>query len=84
MRAREGLGQALYLNVLDDLSTKKSSLQKIFGSNLFLKNRRVEFIPTTQYASLREARENFDITHSIQLLASSYESTRTYFARNLS
>ncbi len=53
----------------DDLSLKKVSLQKIFGSNLFLKNRRVEFIPTTTYAELRSARENFNKTHSIQLLA---------------
>ena len=42
-----------------DLPLKKSSAQKIFGSNLFLKNRRIEFNPTPPYAELRSARENF-------------------------
>jgi hypothetical protein len=53
-------------------------------SNLFLKNRRIEFTPIKPYASLREARENFEKTNSIQLAAKPYESTRTHFARNLS
>jgi hypothetical protein len=52
-------------------------------SNLFLKNRRIEFTPIKPYASLREARENFEKTHSIQLAADPYESTRNDFARNL-
>ncbi|HUZ92534.1 MAG TPA: hypothetical protein VNG29_00865, partial [Candidatus Paceibacterota bacterium] len=43
----------------DDINAKKTSLQKIFGSNLFLKNRRIEFTPIKPYASLREARSNF-------------------------
>ena len=43
----------------DALSLKKVSLQKIFGSNLFLKNRLIEFIPTPPYAALRAARKNF-------------------------
>ncbi len=46
----------------DDINAKKTSLRKIFGSNLFLKNRRVEFTPTKPYASLREARLNFSET----------------------
>jgi len=46
----------------DDINAKKESLQKIFGSNLFLKNRRVEFTPIKPYASLREARLNFSET----------------------
>lgn len=53
----------------DDINAKKESLQKIFGSNLFLKNRRIEFTPIKPYASLREARENFEKTNSIQLAA---------------
>ncbi len=59
MRAREGWGQVLYLNVSDDLPSKKSSLRKIFGSNLSLKNKEIRFVPTTPYAALRAARENF-------------------------
>ena len=43
----------------DDLILKRVCLKKIFGSNLFLKNRRIEFTPIKPYASLREARENF-------------------------
>ena len=42
-----------------DLPSKKLSLQKIFGSNLTLLNKKIEFIPIKPYASLREARENF-------------------------
>ena len=41
------------------LYAKKSSAQKIFGSNLFLKNRLLVSTPTPPYASLREARLNF-------------------------
>ena len=53
----------------DDLNLKRVCLKKIFGSNLFLKNRRIEFTPIKPYASLREARENFEKTNSIQLAA---------------
>ena len=52
----------------DDLSHKKVSLQKIFGSNLFLKNRHIEFIPLPPYAALRAARENFSENELSSLL----------------
>ncbi len=42
-----------------DLTPKKSSLLKIFGSNLLLKNRILVSTPTPPYASLREARLKF-------------------------
>ncbi len=42
-----------------DLLSKKSSLQKIFGSNLTLRNKKPVESPVKQYASLREARSNF-------------------------
>ena len=45
--------------ISSDLPLKKSSAQKIFGSNLYLKNRRIEFNPIPPYAELRSARENF-------------------------
>ncbi|MBI2640170.1 MAG: hypothetical protein HYW90_04785 [Candidatus Sungbacteria bacterium] len=43
----------------DDLPSKKSSLQKIFGSNLTLRNKKVEEIPVKQWATLCVARKNF-------------------------
>ena len=43
----------------DDLPSKKSSLQKIFGSNLTLRNKKVEETAVNQWATLRVARENF-------------------------
>ncbi len=51
------------------LSRKKSSAQKIFGSNLFLKNRRIEFTPTPPSVALRATRKNFSETHSVLLLS---------------
>ena len=45
--------------ISSDLPLKKLSAQKIFGSNLFLKNRRIEFNPVPPYAELCSARKNF-------------------------
>jgi len=39
------------------LSLKKTSAQKIFGSNISLRNREIEFTPVPHYAALRAARE---------------------------
>jgi site-specific DNA recombinase len=50
------------------LYAKKSSAQKIFGSNLFLKNRLLVSTPTPPYASLREARLNFSETGDCMIL----------------
>ena len=55
--------------VSPSLSRKKSSAQKIFGSNLFLKNRRIEFTPTAPSVALRATRKNFSKTHSVLLLS---------------
>ncbi len=52
-----------------DLPSKKLSLQKIFGSNLSLRNNKVYGVAQTLYAELRSARENFNNEDSIQLLA---------------
>ena len=43
----------------NDLPSKKSSLQKIFGSNLTLRNKKVEETAVNQWSTLRVARENF-------------------------
>jgi len=56
-RARVGGASVVYFD--SALPLKKSSAQKIFGSNLFLKNGRIEFKPISPYAELRSARENF-------------------------
>ncbi len=45
--------------VSSSLLDKKSLSQKIFGSNLSLKNRRIVFSPIKPYAALRAARQNF-------------------------
>jgi DNA invertase Pin-like site-specific DNA recombinase len=52
-----------------DLPSKKLSLQKIFGSNLSLKNRILVSTPTPPYASLREARLNFLENSSVLCIA---------------
>ncbi|MBI4158360.1 MAG: recombinase zinc beta ribbon domain-containing protein [Candidatus Yanofskybacteria bacterium] len=43
----------------NDLPSKKSSLQKIFGSNLILHDKKVEDYPSFPYATLRVALQNF-------------------------
>ena len=43
----------------NDLPSKKSSLQKIFGSNLTLHDKKVRENPSPAYAALRAAREKF-------------------------
>ena len=56
---REWLKIASNLNDLTEttpLSAKKSSVQKIFGSNLYLKNKKVSGMAQTQWAALCAAR----------------------------
>ena len=77
-----GVGQVLYLSVLNDLTPKKSSLVKIFGSNLFLKNRILVSTPTKPYASLREARSNFSEKEASLFAAHLYAQIREYFMAN--
>ena len=45
-----------------DLPSKKSSLQKVFGLNLHLKNKEIEFNPLPPYQYIRASRENFSET----------------------
>ena len=44
---------------MNDLSSKKSHLQKIFGSNLFLHDKKIQENPSLPYAALRAALQNF-------------------------
>jgi site-specific DNA recombinase len=45
--------------ISSSLLDKKSSAVKISGSNLFLKDKKIQFVPIKPYASLREARKKF-------------------------
>ena len=49
LKDAQALGE---ITLSPELPPKKSSAQKIFGSNLFLKNQKIEFVPETQYAAL--------------------------------
>ncbi len=48
----ENLGE---ITLSPELHPKKSAAQQIFGSNLFLKNRQLQFSPQTQWAALSAA-----------------------------
>src|SRR3989344_5779491 len=63
----------------NDLSSKKSSLQKIFGSNLTLSNRRILESPCPPYAALRAARENSAQNEASFIVVRLYYQIRTYF-----
>src|SRR3990167_1799071 len=62
----------------DDLPSKKSSLQKIFGSNLTLRNKKVEESPVKQWATLRVAQKNFSKTDLSLLLAPELNPSQTF------
>jgi hypothetical protein len=51
-------------------------------SNLFLKNRRIEFTPIKPYASLREAREKFSESEVSFIAAHLHAPGRTFFTEN--
>ena len=62
---REWIKEAQTLDEIakaDALSSKKLSLQKLFGSNLHLKSRQVFGNPFPHYAELRSACGNFSKT----------------------
>ena len=63
----------------NDLSSKKSSLQKIFGSNLTLSNRRILECPCPPYAALRAAREKSSENKASIVVVRLYYQIRTYF-----
>ena len=69
---REWIKDASILNEIAEdtsLPAKKSALQKIFGSNLYLKNEKVFGTAQPQYAALRAARQNPESSGSLQLWA---------------
>ena len=82
-----GRGKCYYLGVNRRSSSggvplKKSFAQKIFGSNLFLKNQKIEFIAKTQYAELSSAYRNNGDFPSCNIVAQLYDTARTHFIQN--
>jgi len=61
---------------------KKSFAKKIFGSNLFLKNQKIEYTPQTQYAALSAAYGKIGKFPFSFLMVELYNSARTYFTQN--
>jgi len=61
---------------------KKSFAQKIFGSNLFLKNKKIEFIAQPQYAALVAAHGKTGKTPFSLIITELYNAARTHFAKN--
>ena len=81
---RNWIKDAQTLNEIDETTPgplKKSFAQKIFGSNLFLKNKKIEFIAKTQYAVLGTAygkNGNFPIT---SIVAQLLNAAITYYSK---
>ena len=76
------MGGASVMYFVADLPSKKLSLQKIFGSNLYLKSRIAFGNPFPHYAELRSARENFGEKSLVLIAESLLKSARTYFSKN--
>ena len=82
---REWIKDALILDEIaktNDLPSKKISHQKIFGSNLTLKNREAVGNPLNSWAELRSARQNFPKNNLTLIAESLLKSARTYFSKN--
>ncbi len=68
---------------LHDLPSKKSSLQKIFGSNLIMHDKKIQETPSFPFSALRAARQNSSPFETSLVLATLYDQIRTYFQQNL-
>jgi Recombinase zinc beta ribbon domain len=76
---RNWIKDAQTLNKIDETTLgplKKSFAKKIFGSNLFLKNQKIEFITKTQYAELSSAYRNNGNAPSCNIVAPGVGITR--------
>ena len=76
------MGGASVMYFVADLPSKKLYLQKIFGSNLYLKSRLAFGNPFKHYASLREARENLGKKDATLIVVCLLNSARTHFTKN--
>jgi len=65
-----------------DFPSKKSSLQKVCGLNLHLKNKEIEFNPLPPYQYLRAIRENFSKNTLALKLEYLLKQACTYFIKN--
>ena len=84
---REWIKDALILDEIaktNDLPSKKISLQKIFGSNLTLKNREAVGNGLNPWAELRSARQNPAKKDLVLIAESLLNEARTHFSKNLS
>jgi predicted oxidoreductase (fatty acid repression mutant protein) len=63
-------------------SPKKSSAQKIFGSNLFLKNQKIVSVAQTQWAALCAARAKISEKTSSIVMVELFDLVHTYFIKN--
>jgi hypothetical protein len=64
----------------DDLPSKKSSLQKIFGSNLTLHAREARGVAENPWFSLAHTKENASEKNLVSCLVALYQSARTHFS----
>ena len=62
-----------------DIPSKKSSLRKIFGSNLHLENRTLQKTALFPYAALRAARQKYSPKETSFIRATLYDQVRTFF-----
>mgnify|MGYP003394173587 CR=1 FL=1 len=76
LNVASGLAEAAQSN---DLSSKKSLISKIFGSNPTLHHRRILENPLPPYAALRAARQEFAPDDVSFIRATLYDQIRTYF-----
>ena len=67
---------------VSSLSVQKIALQKIFGSNLYLKNKKVSGMAQTHNETLAAALENLEKLPSNLLTARLYSIARNYFIKN--
>jgi hypothetical protein len=65
-----------------DLPSKKIPLQKIFGSNLHLQNKKVHETATSPWAALRAARTTHADSDASFIRVALYDQVRTYFSTN--
>ena len=82
---RNWIKDAQTLNEIDETTPgplKKSFAQKIFGSNLFLKNQKIEYVAQTQYAELCSAYGKNGNFPTCRIVAHRYDLARTEFIKN--
>jgi hypothetical protein len=62
-----------------DLKPKKSAAQTLFGSNLYLKNKEIEFTPQMHWAAIKAAHQRIQYENKGSVLVWLFQQARTYF-----